>query len=65
MGPKELKVWEQTRGAVAESSEATQLIVEIHMAKHHTSAHALSRPRLLLHRLRALIKPRNAHTTGN
>ena len=28
------------------------------------SARALSRPRLLLHRPRALIKPRNAHTTG-
>ena len=50
-----LKVWERTRGAVAELSEATQLIVEIHMAKHHTLARALSRPRPLLQRLRALI----------
>ena len=31
---------------------------------HSPSARALSRPRPLLHRPRALIKPRNAHTTG-
>jgi len=31
---------------------------------HSPSAHVLSHPRLLLHRPRALIKPRNAHTTG-
>jgi len=31
---------------------------------HSPSARALSHPRLLLHRLRALIKSCNAHTTG-
>ena len=31
---------------------------------HSPSARALSHPRPLLHRPRALIKPRNAHTTG-
>jgi len=31
---------------------------------HSPSAHALSRPQLLLHRPRALIKPHSTHTTG-
>jgi len=31
---------------------------------HSPSARALSRPQPLLHRPHALIKPRNAHTTG-
>ena len=31
---------------------------------HSPSARALSRPQPLLHRPRALIKSRNAHTTG-